>query len=234
MKTRTKYLLVALFAFIAGMAFEYWFLTSVWPHRHRTYTWTYTLRNHRKPGEPCQTDLVLDRQGFSLGYSYAHKTALWVSYVITQGSVELNLAARGNFYADQDIPEAYRAQPEQHVNTGYDKGHLAPSATINFSPSANRETYALSNVAFQDATLNRQAWARVENLERHWTKAKGKLYVVTGPLYSSRPQKINDIPVPSKFYKVIYAYNADKAIAFLFPNKAASNAQVWDLSLIHI
>ena len=231
MKTRTKYLLVALFAFIAGMAFEYWFFTSVWPHRHQTYTWIYTLRNHRKPGEPCETDLVLDRQGYSLGYSYTHKTALWVSYIISDGSANLDLGSRGNFYADQDIPEEYRVQPEEHVNTGYDKGHLAPSATIDFSPRANRETYALSNVVFQDPRLNRQAWSKVEDLEREWTTTKGKLYVVTGPLYSSRPKKVNDIPIPSSFYKVIYAYGADRAIAFLFPNKAVANQMVWKYAM---
>lgn len=228
MKARTKYFLVALFAFIVGIAFEYWFMTSVWPYRHQTYTWIYALRNHRKLGEPCETDLVLDRQGYSLGYSYAHKTALWVSYIISDGSVHLNLGSRSNFYADQDIPQKYRVQPEEHVNTGYDKGHLAPSATIDFSPKANRETYMLSNVVFQDPKLNRQAWSKVEDLEREWTKTKGKLYVVTGPLYSPRPEKVNDIPIPSKFYKVIYAYNAEKAIGFLFPNEAIATAQIWN------
>ncbi len=54
---------------------------------------------------------------------------------------------------------------------------------------------------------------------------------VTGPLYPPQPEKINDIPVPSKFYKVIYAYKADKAIGFLFPNKAVETAQVWDYAM---
>ncbi|MDY0095326.1 MAG: DNA/RNA non-specific endonuclease [Candidatus Vecturithrix sp.] len=231
MKARSAYLVVALFAFIVGVAFEYWFITSVWPYRHQTYTWVYALRNHRKPGEPCKTDLVLDRQGFSLGYSYIHKSALWVSYIISEGSVNLNLGSRGNFSVDHDIPPKYRVQPEEHVNTGYDKGHLAPSATIDFSFKANRETYLLSNVVFQDPKLNRQAWSKVEDLERKWAKTKGKLYVVTGPLYPPQPEKINDIPVPSKFYKVIYAYKADKAIGFLFPNKAVETAQVWDYAM---
>ena len=234
MKVRMKYFLVPLlvFTFIAGMAFEYWFLTAIWPHRHQTYTWIYTLRNHRKPGESCETDLVLDRQGFSLGYSYAHKTALWASYIISAGSVNLDLGSLySNFYADLDIPETYRTQPEDYVNTGYDKGHLAPSASIDFSLKANRETYMLSNVVLQDPRLNRQAWSKLEDLERKWTQTKGKLYVVAGPLYASRPEKVNGIPIPSKFYKVIYAYNARKAIGFLFPNKAIANALIWNYAM---
>jgi endonuclease G len=233
MQTKMKYLLlvVAIISFTAGVAFEYAFLTYIWPNRHQTYTWIYTLRNHKKPGEPCETDLVLKRQGYSLGYSYEHKTALWVSYIISAGSIGIDVKRHGSFYPDSDIPEKYRVQPEDHVNTGYDKGHLAPSAAIDFSKKVNRETFALSNVTLQDPKLNRQAWAKLEDLERDWTKTKGKLYVVTGPSFSSRPKKVNGMSVPSKFYKVIYSYDAEKAIGFIFPNKAVSNKNLWKYAM---
>ena len=225
----TKYLLlfVAIFFFIAGIVVEYLFMTHVWPNRHYSYVWIYTLRNHRKPGEPCKTDKVLDRQGYSLGYSYEHKAALWVSYIITEGSVSVDIGRHSSFYTDTDIPEEYRAQPEAYVNTGYDKGHQAPSAAIDFSKEANRETFALSNVTLQDLKLNRQAWGKLEELEREWTKTKGKLYVVTGPMYSSEPKKVNGISLPSKYYKVIYSYKADKAIGFIFPNREVENENLW-------
>lgn len=231
MKTRTKYLIVVLIAFIAGAACDHWFMAYIWPNRHQSYSWIYTLRNHRKPGEPCETDLVLDQKGYSLGYSYERKAALWVSYVISEGSVGIDVGRRGNFYADPDISEKYRVQPEDHVNTGYDKGHLAPSATIDFSKKANRETYALSNVVLQDEKLNREAWSKLESFVRSWTKTEGKLYVITGPIFTSRPKRINGMALPSKFYKVIYSYSADKAIGFIFPNKAVSNEDVWKYAL---
>ena len=227
MKTSSKYLFVALLAFIAGIAFEYWFLTKVWPNRHRSYSWVYSLRNHKKPGEPCETDLVLKRKGYSLGYSYQDKSALWVSYVLSAGSTRIDSGRHGSFYADKDIPEEYRVLPEQHVNTDYDRGHLAPSASIDFSPEANRETFALSNVVPQAPRLNRQAWEKLESLERKWTKTKGKLYVVTGPLYSSRPRRVNDLKIPSRFYKVIYSYDANKAIGFIMPNKPVPDSALW-------
>jgi endonuclease G len=229
MEKTTKYLflVVAIISFAAGIAFQYAFMTYLWPNRHQTYSWIYTLRNHRKPGEPCETDKVLDRQGYSLGYSYEHKAALWVSYVISEGSIGVDIGRHSSFYPDRDIPEEYRTQPEDYLNTGYDKGHQAPSAAIDFSKNANRETFALSNVTLQEPELNRQAWGKLEDLVRDWTKTKGKLYVITGPLYSSKPKKVNGIPVPSKFYKVIYSYDADKAIGFIFPNKPVENENLW-------
>ena len=117
------------------------------------------------------------------------------------------------------------------MNTGYDKGHLAPSAAIDFSKNANRETFALSNVALQDPTLNRRAWGKLEDLERDWTKTRGKLYVVTGPIFTKRPKKVNEMSVPSRFYKVIYAYKANKAIGFIFPNKPITAKDLWKYAM---
>jgi len=231
MQTKTKYLIVAIIAFIAGIACEYVFMTYLWPNRQQTYTWIYALRNPKKPGEPCKTDLVLDRKGYSLGYSYKHKAPLWVAYIISSGSIGIEMGRYGSFYPDRDIPEEYRVKLEDYLNIGYDKGHMAPSATIDFSKTANQETFTLSNVVMQEASLNRQAWGKLEDFERSWTKTKGKLYVVTGPLFPSKPQKINGISIPAKFYKVIYAYNAAKAIGFIFPNKPVSNEEVWKYAM---
>ena len=224
-------IVVALLSFAAGIAFEYAFMTYLWPNRHQVYTWTYTLRNYRKPGDPCQTDLMLDRQGYSLGYSFERKAALWVSYILTSGSVSIDVGRHSSFYADTDIPEAYRTKPDDYVNTGYDKGHQAPSATIDFSKKANRETFAFSNITLQDQKLNREAWGTLEDLERKWAEQHGKIYVVTGPLYTAKPKKVNDIPVPSKYYKVIYSYEADKAIGFILPNRAVTNADLWEYAM---
>jgi endonuclease G len=227
MKTATKYLIVLIIGFIAGAACEYWFLTYVWPKRHLSYSWYFALRNHRKPGAPCDTDQVLDRQGYSLGYSYPYKSALWVSYIISPGSVGVDVRRHGSFYEDRDIPEKYRVESDQYVNSGYDKGHLAPSATIDFNETANRETFAMSNVVPQEPKLNRRGWGKLEDLVRDWTATKGKLYVVTGPLYSDDPEMMNGLPVPERMYKVIYAYKADQAIGFIFPNDSVKNDEIW-------
>jgi endonuclease G len=229
--TKTLLLIVVVVAFAAGVAFEYAFLTHLWPNRHQTYSWIYTFRNHKKPGEPVKTDKVLKRKGYSLGYSYDRKAALWVSYTLTDGSVSVDVERHSSFFPDKDIPEEYRTKLEDFVNTGFDKGHQAPSASIDFSKEANRETFALSNITLQDQKLNRQAWGKLEDLEREWTKTKGKLYVVTGPIYSDNPKLINGIPLPSKYYKVIYSYKADKAIGFIFPNREVQNANLWRYSM---
>ncbi|HEW98305.1 MAG TPA: hypothetical protein ENF37_06635 [Beggiatoa sp.] len=226
-----KCILVGVGAAIAGAGAQYAFSTYLWPNRHKTYTWIYAFRNHRKLGEPCQTDLVFDRDGYSLGYSYERKCALWASYILSKGSIGVDVDRGDCFYADPDIPEKYQVQPEDFTNTGYDRGHLAPSAAIDFSRTSNMQTFAMSNIALQHPKLNRQAWGSLEKTIRGWTHTKGKLYVITGPLYDENPERINDIPVPKSFYKIVYSFEHERCIGFIIPNEGIKASQLWDCAM---
>ncbi len=224
----TKCILVGVGAAIAGAGAQYVYLTYIWPNRHKTYTWIYSLRNHKKLGEPCKTDLVLDREGYSIGYSFERKCALWASYIISKGSVGVDMDRGDDFDADPDIPEEYRVQPEDFRNTGYDKGHLAPSAAIDFSRKANDQTFLMSNIALQDPKLNRHAWGRLEGVIRGWTETKGQLIVTTGPIYGENPEMVNGIPLPESFYKVVYSFEHGRCIGFIMPNSSVKAGELWD------
>ena len=218
-------------AAIAGAAAQYVVSTHLWPNRHKTYTWAFALRDHKKLGEPCKTDKVLDRDGYSLGYSYQYKSALWVSYVLSKGSIGVDMDRGDCFYADPDIPEKYRVQPEDYTNTGYDRGHLAPSAAIDFSRISNMQTFAMSNIVLQHPKLNRQAWGSLERTIRGWTHTKGTLAVITGPLFDENPERINDVPVPKSFYKIVYAFKHGRCLGFILPNENIKAAQLWDYAM---
>jgi endonuclease G len=222
-----KCILVGAGGVITGAAAHYVFSVYLWPNRHQTYAWIFAFRNHRKLGAPCQTDLVLDRDGYSLGYSYERKTALWVSYIISKRSIGIDVDRGDCFEADPEIPEKYRVQPDDFRNTGYDKGHLAPNAAIDFSRRSNNQTFLMSNIALQDPKLNRQAWGSLEGIIRGWTETKGKLVVITGPLYDDEPERINDIPLPKSFYKIVYSFKHQRCIGFILPNEPVRANQLW-------
>ncbi|MBE9562802.1 MAG: DNA/RNA non-specific endonuclease [Proteobacteria bacterium] len=221
-------IIIGIGGFITGLIIMYIFLIYLWPNRHNTYNWIYKFRNHKKLGEPCKTDLVLNRDGYCLGYNYNRKCAAWVSYVVSKGSIGIDVERDDGFYDDLDIPEPYRVQPNDFKNTGYDKGHLAPSASIDFSRKSNAQTFAMSNIALQHPKLNRQAWGSLENTIRNWTCNKGKLMIIAGPIYASRPKIIKNIPVPKAFYKVIYSFKHNRCIGFIFPNENIRANKLWD------
>ena len=225
------YISVAILAFIAGFMSHDWFVNELLPQWKSFETAKFSNRNHRELGEPGKADQVLDRLGYSLGYNYKTKSALWVSYILSADSASVDVGRSGNFYADKDIPEKYRVKPTDLTNSGYDKGHLAPSGSIDFSKDANKETFAMSNIVPEDPKMNREGWSAVEELERKLAGSKGKLYIIVGPVYAKNPKDVNGIPVPSKLYKVIYSYDAQKAIGFLMPNKPVGENEIWDYAV---
>jgi endonuclease G len=212
---------------IAGGTVTWAWLKYVWPNRHQSYTWIYQLRPHRRVGRVCPVDLELHRDGYSLGYSFKHKCALWASFIISKGSVGIDVDRGERFYTDEEVPEKHRTTPADFNKTGFDKGHLAPSASIDFSRKSNDQTFAMSNMAMQDPELNRQAWGRLEGIVRDWTKTKGKLAVVVGPVFGDTNKRVNDIAVPKAFFQAVYSYQHHAAIGFYFQNKDTPTAELW-------
>lgn len=82
-------------------------------------------------------------------------------------------------------------------------------------------------MAPQLAGFNRAIWRGLENREREWSKRKGKLYVLTGPVFSnSTISMLNRVLIPSHFYKIILNPRDGRAISFLIPHKALKTASL--------
>ena len=112
--------------------------------------------NHSLYGIPFQSDQIVCRQGYALGYNYQHKVADWVSYYLTFASVyDHRLGRSGSFRTDTQIPAPYRSGNSDYAQSGYDRGHLAPSASIDYSVDVNRETFYYSNMSPQLPGFNR-------------------------------------------------------------------------------
>ncbi len=110
---------------------------------------------------------------------------------------------------------------------GYDRGHMAASATVDSSYNAMMESFLLSNMTPQLPGLNRQGWRYLESYIREWTNERGKLYVVTGAMFIGEHGVIgHGVHVPTHFYKVVYDPVGQDAIAFLVPHRAISKGEL--------
>lgn len=223
----TREIAIAAVSFFLGGMIHSFVIHYIMPQAHRIYAWIFALRKHAKYGQPCPTDLVIHKDGYSLGYRFEYRGAAWVSYILTKGSVGIDVARSEGFYSEPEVPEQYRKKPSDFDNTGFDKGHLAPSAAIDFTVKSNLETFSMANVAPQDPKLNRQAWSKLEGLEREWTYTLGKMVVYTGPIYDKKPKLMNGIPIPASFYKVAYSFKYRQYIGFVMPNEAVRASQMW-------
>ena len=172
-------------------------------------------------GIPQEPDLLLVRRGFSVGYSARYRQAVWVSYVLSADRLGLVQLKRAGKFAVDPAVRNDPVHPREYNRTGFDRGHLAPAADMTYSFETMRNSFYMTNISPQLPGCNRGIWKRLEEQVRRWALKEGELYVITGPIFDRKPQRMGrrGIPVPTAFYKVILDLTPPrKMIAFIIPN----------------
>lgn len=177
--------------------------------------------------EGTQHELV-EHSALILSYNETHEQANWVAHIIIPQVNKGNLSRTNDFRRDSLVSTGSAVKAD-YWYSGYDRGHLAPSADFRWSPQAISESYVYSNMAPQRPELNRESWAALEGFVRkHIWRHHKQLYVVTGPIFEPNMETItqgpNTISIPKRFYKIVLDLEGKdkKAIAFILPNKASS------------
>ena len=188
---------------------------------------SYHCNGHVAYGIPGPEDQLLCREGYAVGYNYDRKDPTWVAYRLTPDSVNKKFERSNKFKEDTEIPVQYRSKLSDYKGSGYDRGHMAASATVDSSYNAMMESFLLSNMTPQLPGLNRQGWKYLEAYIRDWTNKRGELYVVTGAMFVGEHGVIgNGVHVPTHFYKVVFDPAGMDAIAFLVPHRAISKGDL--------
>ena len=183
---------------------------------------------HLVKGTPSEaSDQILCRSGYAVGYNYDTKNADWVAYHITAESVNAKFKRSNRFKADQELPEYAQSTLSDYSKSGYDRGHLAPSAAMDFSQESMQSSFLLSNMSPQLPGFNRVGWRLLEEHVRDLANEYQELYVVTGPIYEGGEATIgNGVIIPSAFYKVILDPYYNDAIAFIVPHRDVSGSEL--------
>lgn len=183
----------------------------------------FQMQRELRYGAPV-CDQVLTGRYFTIGYSWYFRQAKWTLEIINrerQLFPDLEKADRlDNFRADLRIPGRFRSSLDDFKGSGYDRGHLVPSANQNFGPLVNSETFLLSNMSPQHKDFNRKIWGDLEDAVRQLDAQDDifETYVLTCPVfYFDRPiqtigaikgpdgTKGNNIPIPHAFIKSVLA-----------------------------
>lgn len=169
---------------------------------------------------------------FTFGYDTTLRRSVWVAHVLTRADAAAGSAERSDSFT-VDPAVSGRGWPgartSDYAGSGYDRGHLVPSADRVGSQAENDATFRLSNIAPQHPALNRGVWNSLEQQIRRLAARVDSLWIVTGTLDAPTPPRIGagDIAVPEAFYKVILARRGTggyRAIAFVVPNGEPASA----------
>ena len=220
------FLLIALLGVFAGCVREF-VNYSVVPMPHYTDGDNDGYQNIFYGIPESDTDTVLNRIGYSLGYSYELKLAVWVSYYSKREWVLSEAITGRHFKPDPDLPSDCRAYNRDYSNSGYDRGHLAMQADMRGrSEQCEREACYFSNVAPQLPNFNRGIWNVLEDKIRDYVVDNGDCWVIDGPVFYdgySETIGLDNIPVPDAFYKIMVdtTNGGILSYAFIIPNEVS-------------
>lgn len=171
---------------------------------------------------PSSGEQILRRSAYTASYNTETRLPYWVAWRITAERLDGSYGRKGlKFREDSDVP-APRATDWDYYNSGYDRGHMCPSADCKWSEEAQLESFLFTNACPQVHGLNAGDWNEIEQQCRRWARKYGTLYVVSGPiLYRGRHKTIgkNKVVVPEAFFKVVLRMgDSPQAIGFIYKN----------------
>ncbi len=148
---------------------------------------------------------LMVNNAYALSYNNSRGAANWVAWRIAVSDFG-EAERQDNFRPDPNLPKNFtRITPTDYTGSGFDKGHLCPSADRSSSPEANSQTFYMTNMIPQTPDLNRNVWNDFETYSRDLVK-KGRvdLYVVAG-CYGEKGKLKKKITIPTNCWKVIVA-----------------------------
>ncbi|MBR1804663.1 MAG: DNA/RNA non-specific endonuclease [Muribaculaceae bacterium] len=149
-----------------------------------------------------------------------------VAYELTATMVSMADAPtaekRKNYQFVADSRAAGSPDGRDYRGSGYTRGHMAPAMDMRGDRQTMLDCFAMTNMCPQEAKLNNDHWRQLEENVHRWAKRDGRLIVLTGPIVAATGHSCigprHDIAVPCAFYKVIYAPQQGRAIAFIYDN----------------
>jgi len=167
-------------------------------------------------------EIRINRRGYSISYNCDFNIANWVAYELSAEETNSKVKRKNNFKPDP-LLDSCQVVPGDYARSGFDKGHLAPSADMCWSFQAMEESFYMTNMAPQKPRFNRGIWKRLEDQTRDWAVENNSVYIVTGPVLRNGLPTIgkNHVSVPEYFFRVIMDISEPelKGIAFLMANK---------------
>lgn len=189
----------------------------------------YVSPKWEKSGVPSQ---MLQRIAYVTSYNKTTLCPNWVGWVLTKAHTDGDNERGGHkFLEDTDVPEPRATYADiREKECGYQRGHMCPAADNKWSYQSQKQAFLMTNICPQNGSLNQKDWKYLEEACRDWAIRYGKVYIVSGPIFSSkRIKRVGEhrIAVPDAFFKVVLRMKSNtkkgsgttKAIGFIYPNK---------------
>ncbi|WP_224962629.1 DNA/RNA non-specific endonuclease [Geomonas subterranea] len=175
----------------------------------------------------------LCNQEFAVKHSGITRTPIYAAEVLTREGVRQGqgLPRSNDFRPDNRLPVSERSELSDFQRSGMDRGHVYPAGDAA-TAAGKDESFLLSNMVPQDSNCNRGIWNDIEGAVRKEVKRRGKLYVVTGPIFQGGQLRMlkGRVIVPSGLFKAIYDPARREAAAYVVNNEPGDAYKVVSLA----
>lgn len=147
---------------------------------------------------------LIERPQFAESYNRSKGGPNWVSWHLVES--DLGDVERGTFHPDSGLPAGwYRVKPNDYTRSGYDRGHLCPSADRDSTPENVAAVFTMINILPQAGDNNRGPWEKLESHSRTLVRRGEKLFIIAGGYGSRGTIADGKVNVPANTWKVIVA-----------------------------
>lgn len=176
------------------------------------------------PNRPDESDSLirLQKSRFLVYYNINKNCPALVCWSLSKTDLGLHRRPTGqSFLSDPACPRP-RAKSSDYTHTGFQRGHLCPSADRSANIELMRATFVMSNVAPMCPGLNMQGFAQAEEHCRALAWANHRCLLVAGAFFSSDTLRYlgkSSIGIPDSFFRAcIVPDEPELSVYWLFPN----------------
>ncbi|MEY4916365.1 MAG: hypothetical protein RL616_278 [Verrucomicrobiota bacterium] len=186
-------------------------------------------------------NFLVQRTVQSFGYNAHYNEPVWASWDLTTADVG-GSGRNSTFYTDTNLLATfYWVKTADYTGSGFDRGHLTPSADRTDTTNNNKLVFFMSNIMPQAPDNNQGIWANFEGDCRTFASAGNELIILCGPstFSGSKINTTGPVYIPDYTWKVAVIVPtgsgtllsrltaASRVIAINVPNIAGIRTTPW-------
>jgi endonuclease G len=148
---------------------------------------------------------LIQRMVETLDYSDNFGEPNWASWDLTAS--DLGSSGRNSsFYTDTNLPvNFYHVSTDDYSGSGYDRGHMCPSADRTDNTNDNKLVFFMSNIIPQAPNNNEGVWVSFEDYCRSLAQTGNELLIICGPsgFNGSLIQPSERVFLPAYTWKIV-------------------------------
>ncbi|MDI1338015.1 MAG: MBG domain-containing protein [Lacunisphaera sp.] len=187
---------------------------------------------------------LIQRDQYAVDYNDTTHEPNWVSWDLTVA--DSGSAGRSAvFFQDTTLPAGfYQVLTTDYSGSGYDRGHMCPSADRTATRADNDVTFFMSNMVPQTPDNNQGVWASFETYSRTLAAAGNELLITSGTSGFAGSTIASGVAIPGYTWKIVVVVpvgtgtavdriiaagaSAIRVIAIKIPNIAGVRSTPWE------